>query len=94
MRTTFGPEKRKVKVQKSFNKMFESGFFDEDWKNAEQIAEQFAKDIPRHWKQMTVKAIPAWIRREICNGRIQCRDVRIYPNGKHKEYRRAGDEGR
>jgi len=89
-----GPEKRKVRVQNSFDKMYEEGFFDNDWKNSEQIANRFSSEIPRHWKQMTVKSIPAWIRREIHKGRIVSRVVRIYPNGKRKEYKRANDEGR
>tara|TARA_R100000742_G_C4246764_1_gene65570 strand:+ start:342 stop:620 length:279 start_codon:yes stop_codon:yes gene_type:complete len=91
---THGPEKRKVRVQKSFDRMYEEGFFDRDWKNAEQIARRFSIEIPRHWKQMTVKSVPAWIRREIKKGRIITREVRVYPNGKHKEYKRADDEGR
>jgi hypothetical protein len=91
---THGPEKRKVRVQNSFDKMYEEGFFDKEWKSAEEIARRFSDDIPRHWKQMTVKSVPAWIRREISRGRIVTRLVSVYPNGKRKEYKRADDEGR
>ena len=56
---THGPEKRKVRVQNSFDKMYEEGFFDKEWKSAEEIARRFSDDIPRHWKQMTVKSVPS-----------------------------------